>query len=90
MLRGKHMKIAKIHRYFDADGNYSGPADYQIKVNGEQHDLFDYAKKHGIDLPVKHKTKKAKKEVNSYADLEETFNQGDFEVDGDGDSQGEE
>lgn len=81
------MKIAKIHRYFDAEGNYSGPPDYKIKVGGEEHDIFDYADKHGIKLP------KHKKAINidiedQHEDLEQSLDSGDIEVDGDGDSEG--
>ncbi len=81
------MKIAKIHRYFDADGNYHGPADYKFKINGEQHDVYEYAKEHGIELPGK----KSKKAINTdiekkHEDMEQSLDSGDTEVDGDGDS----
>ena len=36
----------------------------------------------GIKKPAKHK-----KEVNSYADMEQTLDSGDTEIDGDGDSE---
>jgi hypothetical protein len=87
------MKIANIHRYFDAEGNYHGPADHIIKVNGEEHDLYDYAKQHDIELPG---SKKSKKHINtdiqeeSYGDMGEAFDEGSAEEHGDGDSEGSE
>lgn len=82
------MKIAKIHRYFDEDGNYHGPADHKIMVNGEEHDLYDYAKKHNIELPGK----KSKKQINTdveekHGDLESSQHSGDSEEHGDRDSE---
>ena len=83
------MKIAKIQRYFDAQGNYHGPKDHKIKVNGEEYDLYDYAKKHGIELPGK----KSKKQINTdveekdHGDLESTFRDGSAEEHGVGDSE---
>tara|TARA_R100000734_G_C3243558_1_gene47415 strand:- start:322 stop:582 length:261 start_codon:yes stop_codon:yes gene_type:complete len=83
------MKIAKIHRYFDAEGNYHGPEDHKIHVDGEEHDLYDYAKKHGIELPGKKSSKKINKDIEEkdYADLESTFSDGSAEEHGDGDSE---
>ena len=84
------MKIAKLHRYFDAEGHYHGPADHIIKVNGEEHDLYEYAKAHDIELPGSKKHKKTKIEVNSNADLGQTQSEGDSPEHGDGDSEGSE
>ena len=83
------MKIAKLHRYFDAEGNYHGPQDHKIHVDGEEHDLYEYAKKHGIDLPNKKSSKKINKDIEEkdYADLESTFSGGSVEEHGDGDSE---
>ena len=83
------MKIAKLHRYFDADGNYHGPADHKIHVGGEEHDLFKYAKEHGIDLPD---AKKSKKQINKdieekHGDMESSHDSGDTEEHGDGNSE---
>jgi len=82
------MKIAKIHRYFDAEGNYHGPADFKFKIGGEEHDVYDYAKQHGIKLP----SKKSKKQINTdieekHEDMEQSHDSGHTEVDGDGDSE---
>lgn len=82
------MKIAKLHRYFDEHGNYHGPADHKIMVNGEEHDLYDYAKKHHIELPGK----KSKKQINTdveekHGDLESSQHSGDSEEHGDRDSE---
>ena len=84
------MKIAKIERYFDAEGNYHGPADHIIKVNGEEHDLYEYAKAHDIELPGSKKHKKEKIEVNSNADMGSSHDDGDTPEHGDGDSEGSE
>jgi hypothetical protein len=84
------MKIANIHRYFDAEGNYHGPLDYKIVVAGVEHDLYEYAKQHGIELPGSKKHKKAKIEVNSNADMGQTQSKGDSPEHGDGDSEGSE
>lgn len=73
-------------RLFDSEGNWHGNADHTIRVNGVEHDVFEYAKAHGVELPGKSKPKKHKK-VNSYADLEQSFDSGDTEIDGDGDSE---
>ena len=64
------MKIAKLHRYFDAEGNYHGPQDHKIHVDGEEHDLYEYAKKHGIDLPGKKSSKKIMQIWNRHSQAE--------------------
>ena len=53
-------RIHWLSGYFDAEGHYHGPADHIIKVNGEEHDLYEYAKAHDIELPGSKKHKKAK------------------------------
>lgn len=86
------MKIAKILRWYDAKGNYIGPEDRMVHMKEGSYPLQEYADLHGIELPdskVK-KEKKTKNEVNSYADMGQTFDEGSPEIDGDGDSQGEE
>lgn len=65
----------KFLRLF-VDGVWTGNEDRSIKVNGEWHDMDEYAKAHGIDLPD---AKKTKKQVNSYADMEEQDHSGDTE-----------
>ena len=84
------MKIAKLHRYFDSEGNYHGPKDHIINVNGKEHDIYEYAKAHGIELPGSKKHKKTKVEVNSNADMGQTQSKGDSPEHGDGDSEGSE
>jgi len=89
LFKRNTMKIAKIHRYFDAEGNYHGPADYKFKIGGEEHDVYEYAKQHGIKLP----SKKSKKHINTdieekHEDLGKSHGSGDTEVHGDGDSEG--
>jgi len=75
-------------RNFDKDGNWTG-SERKITVNGVEHDLDEYAKKHGIKLP------KQKKEINTdieedHADLEQSFDFGSVEVDRTRDSEGSE
>ena len=84
------MKIAKLHRYFDSEGHYHGPKDHIINVDGKEHDIYEYAKAHGIELPGSKKHKKTKVEVNSNADLGQTQSKGDSPKHGDGDSEGSE
>lgn len=87
------MKIAKIHRYFDAEGNYNGPEDHKFTINGEEHDVFEYAKEHGIDIPsgpsAPNKPKKVNIDIeeNSYGDMESSHGSGSAEEHGDGDSE---
>ena len=86
------MKIAKILRWYDRDGKYCGPKDRMVHVGGESYPLEQYADMHGIKLPdaKQKKEHKPKKEVNSYADMEQSHHRGHTEEYGDGDSQGEE
>ncbi len=79
-------------RKFDSKGVWHGNPDRTISVDGRTHDLDEYAKLHGVELPdskVK-KEKKTKKEVNSYADMEQSLDKGHTEIDGDGDSKSQE
>ena len=76
-------------RNFDEHGEWTKP-ERVIKVNGVDHDLDEYAKAHGIDLPDAKKHKKAKIEVNSNADLGSSHDNGDTPEHGDGDSEGSE
>lgn len=87
------MKAERLLRRFDADGKYIGPADKTVRVDGVRYDMYEYAKSQGIKLPEhkEHKPKKKEdKEVNSYADMGQPLDEGHPEIDGDGDSQGEE
>ena len=71
------------------DGVWTGNPDRTIRLNnGEVVDLDEYAKSKGIELPDA--KQKHKKEVNSYADMGQPLDEGHPEIDGDGDSQGEE
>ena len=81
----------KFLRNFDPDGNWTKPTRI-IRVNGEEHDMDEYAKEHGIELPdsKKHKPKDIKKEVNSNADMGQQDDSGDHKVDGNGDSESSE
>ena len=84
--------MSKILRLY-SNGVWQGNPDRTITVKGEKHNLDEYAKEQGIELPDGKKTKVLKpfkKQVNSYADMGQTFDEGHPEVDGDGDSQGEE
>jgi len=60
--------------------------DRTIKVNGVEHDMDEYAKEHGIELP------EGKKWINTdieekHEDLERSHDSADTDVDGDGDSE---
>jgi len=72
------------------NGVWHGSADRTITVKGVEHNLDEYAKEHGIDLPDAKSNKKSKKEVNSYADMEQPHDSGHTEEHGDGDSEGTE
>ena len=80
------------HRFLQlfVDGKWTGNPDRTIKINGEVHDMDEYAKAHGIDLPDAKKHKKAKKEVNSNADMGHEDPGTDSPEHGDGDSEGQE
>ena len=74
------------HKFLNlfVDGVWTGKPDRSIRINGVEHDMDEYAKEHGITLPD---SKKLKKQVNSYADLEHQDDSRDTKVDGSGDSQ---
>ena len=79
----------KFLRNFDAEGNWTKPSRI-IRVDGVEHDMDEYAKEHGIELPdaKSKKHKDIKKEVNTHADMERKDHSGDHKVDGGGDSEG--
>ena len=82
----------KFLRLF-VDSKWTGKQDRTIRVNGVEHDMDEYAKEHGIELPdaKKHnKPKDIKKEVNTNADMGQSFDKGSTEVDGTRDSEGSE
>lgn len=69
------------------DGVWTGREDRIIRVNGEEHNMDEYAKEHGIVLPDSKGGKKPKKEINidvedkGYGDMEEQVDEGDSSVD---------
>ena len=78
------------HRFLQlfVDGEWTGNKDRSIKVNGVKHDMDEYAKAHGIELPDAKKHKKAKIEVNSNADMGQQDPGTDTPEHGDRDSEG--
>lgn len=42
-----------IMRLFDSEGNYIGPAERTIVVNGEFINIDDWAEENGVTLPTK-------------------------------------
>ena len=87
----QHMEH-KFLRNFNAEGKWTKPSR-TIRVHGVEHDMDEYAKEHGIELPdsKKHnKPKDIKKEVNTNADMGQSFDKGSTEVDGTRDSEGSE
>jgi len=59
----------KFLRLF-VDGKWTGNDERTITINGEVHDLDEYAKEHGIDLP---EGKKSKPKINTKTgDIEES------------------
>ncbi len=76
----------KFLRNFDQDGNWTKP-ERTIVVNGEKHDLDQYAEEHGIKLPDGKKQINIDIQEESHADMEQPFDQGSTEVDGNGDSE---
>ena len=78
----------KFMRLF-VDGVWTGNADRSISIAGVKHDMDEYAKQHGIELPD---AKKSKKTINKdvkekHEDMERSHDSRDTEVDGDGDSE---
>lgn len=69
----------KFLRLF-VDGKWTGNEDRSIRVNGEMHDMDEYAKAHGIELP---EGKKSKKHINKveekHADMDKQDDSGDTE-----------
>ena len=68
------------------NGVWTGNADRSININGEKHNLDEYAKEHGIELP------EGEKWINTdieepHEDMEQSHDSGDTEVDGDGNSE---
>ena len=77
----------KFLRLF-VDGVWTGHADRTISIAGEKHDMDEYAKEHGIELPD---AKKSKKTINTdveekHEDMERSHDSRDTDIDGDGDS----
>jgi hypothetical protein len=81
----------KFLRNFDSNGHWTKPTRI-IRVDGVEHDMDEYAKEHGIELPdsKKHNPKDIKKEVNIHGDMGQQDDSGDHKVDGNGDSKGSE
>jgi len=82
------------HRFlrgFDLEGKWTKPTRI-IRISGVEHDMDEYAKEHGIELPdsKSKKHKDIKKEVNTNADMEQQDNSRDTTIDGDGDSESSE
>ena len=80
--------IHKWMRNYDINGVWT-KSQRKINVDGVEHDLDEYAKQHGIDLPD---GKKSKKQINTdieekHEDMEQSLDSGDIEIDGDGDSE---
>jgi len=80
--------IHKWMRNYDINGVWT-KSQRKINVDGVEHDLDEYAKQHGIDLPD---GKKSKKQINTdieekHEDMEHSLDSGDIEIDGDGDSE---
>jgi len=78
----------KWMRNYDVNGVWT-KSERIINVDGVEHNLDEYAKQHGIDLPD---SKKSKKQINTdiedkHEDMEQSHDSGDTEVDGDGDSE---
>jgi len=80
------------HRFLQlfVNGEWTGNKDRTIRINGEVHDMDEYAKAHGIKLPDAKKHKKAKIEVNSNADMGKQDPGTDTPEHGDRDSEGQE
>lgn len=81
----------KFLRNFDSEGHWTKSSRI-ITVDGVEHDMDEYAKEHGIELPdsKSKKHKDIKKEVNTHADMGNKDHSGDHKVDGKRDSEGSE
>ena len=87
----------KFMNLYTVDGKWTGKEDRSITISeGNEavtYNLDEYAKEHGIELPdakKKIKPKDIKKEVNTNADMGQSFDKGSTEVDGTRDSEGSE
>lgn len=78
----------KFLRNYDLEGKWTKPTRI-IRISGVEHDLDEYAKEHGIELPdaKSKKHKDIKKEVNTNADMGHKDDSRDTKVDGSGNSQ---
>jgi hypothetical protein len=81
----------KFLRNFDAEGQWTKPSR-TIRISGVEHDMDEYAKEHGIELPdsKSKKHKDIKKEVNTNADMGKQDHSGDTKIDGEGNSESSE
>ena len=87
--------MAFNHMKLYTDGVWQGREDRVITINGVEHNLDEYAKENGIELPDSKGYKKPKKEINTTTDIKEHEHgdmgqqdtTGDITIDGDGDSQ---
>jgi len=81
----------KFLKNYDLEGKWTKPTRI-IRVDGIEHDMDEYAKEHGIELPdsKSKKHKDIKKEVNTNADMGKQDHHRDHKVDGDGDSESSE
>ena len=77
-------KLQKIAHRLIVDGKWTKDS-YDVTIDGKQYDFRDLAKQHGIKFDAK-----AKKQVNTNADMGKTLDSGHTEVDRDGDSKSEE
>tara|TARA_R110001632_G_scaffold19079_5_gene58322 strand:- start:539 stop:784 length:246 start_codon:yes stop_codon:yes gene_type:complete len=81
--------MAFDHMKLYTDGVWQGREDRVITINGVEHNLDEYAKENGIELPDSKGYKKPKKEINtttdikeeSYGDMEHKDDEGDTSVD---------
>jgi len=70
------------------DGKWTGKKDRSISVDGVKHNMDEYAKAHGIELP----DSKGKKQINTdveekHEDMERSHDSGHTDIDGDGNSE---
>ena len=81
----------KFLKNFDKNGIWT-KEDRTIRIQGVEHDMDEYAKEHGIELPDS--KSKPKKQVNidiqeeEHADMENKDHAGATEIDGNGNSEG--
>jgi hypothetical protein len=85
-------KVKKLAKRFLHYGVWQRDS-WIVRIDGEEHDFRDLAKKYGIKLKDADKPKKSKKQINidvkveEHADLEKPLDSGHTEIDGDGDSE---